>query len=60
LISSIRCRSSTGLVPENSSSFLTPSATVALPFYWRMILIGKPVPTFPGSCARERPGQLPF
>src|SRR5271169_1431028 len=29
--SSIRCRSSTGLVPENSSSLLTPSATVTLP-----------------------------
>jgi len=26
-----RCRSSTGLVPENSSSFLTPSATMTLP-----------------------------
>src|SRR6476661_5731542 len=27
----MRCRSSTSLVPENSSSFLTPSATMTLP-----------------------------
>src|SRR3984885_12027762 len=31
----MRCRSSTGLVPENSSSVLTPSATMTLPWiYW--------------------------
>jgi hypothetical protein len=30
----MRWRSSTSLVPENSSSFLTPSATMTLPQYF--------------------------
>src|SRR3979490_736282 len=42
--SSIRCRSSTGLVPENSSSFLTPSATMMLPqIFWGAPCVGLPL-----------------
>src|SRR5271165_640299 len=52
----MRCRSSTGLVPENSSSFLTPSATVTLPLRYSPSLF----PVIPGRCVSIEPGISRF